>query len=102
MTPKSIWHRRRLLDRARRDRQEQLMQEYDATEYRPYLLMQEYDATEYRPYLLALQDECGRTATGHTRGTHHDNGLGWHWWYCGRCDARHGVQQHTRRTQEST
>ena len=81
MTDNTIWHRRRQLQRQREELHQQLMEEYDRT--------------KYRPQMLALQAECANSPTGHQRGTHHDNGLGWHWWYCGQCGARHGQEQHT-------
>jgi hypothetical protein len=81
MTEESIWHRRHRIDKARRDKNKELMEEYDRT--------------VYYPAKLALKEECANSAEGHTQGTYHDNGLGWHWWYCGRCGAMHGSEQHT-------
>ena len=46
-------------------------------------LMDEYDRTVYYPAKAELIKECEEE--GHTRGKFHDNGLGWTWWYCGKC-----------------
>lgn len=81
----SIWKRRGILDRDRSKK----MQE----------LMEDYDKTVYYPQKLALQKECEET-TGHTFGSHHDNGLGWHWNYCNQCGGRYDIEQHTKHGSE--
>ena len=48
-------------------------------------LMEEYDENVYFPALKALQKEC--ETLGHVRGKYHNNGLGWHWFWCNRCGA---------------
>lgn len=78
-----IWKRRGMIDRERSRK----MQE----------LMEEYDKTVYYPQKLALQKECEETV-GHSGGKYHDNGLGWHWFYCNACGARYNIEQHTRFT----
>jgi hypothetical protein len=78
----NIWSRSRQLDR---DRSKKMAE-----------LMEEYDETVYRPAKLALQKECGESEQGHHGGTYHDNGLGWHWFYCNGCGARYDVQRHTK------
>lgn len=40
----------------------------------------------------ALQQECGQL--GHVRGSYHDNGLGWEWYYCRHCNARMDIRQY--------
>lgn len=46
-------------------------------------LMKEYDETVYYPAKKQLIADCEKE--GHTKGNFHDNGLGWTWWYCGKC-----------------
>lgn len=83
---KSIWERRGILDRDRRKRNQELMQEYDET--------------VYRPQMLALQKECEQSERGHHGGKYHDNGLGWSWFYCNACGARYDIAQHTKYVSE--
>lgn len=71
MNEESIWMRYRRLQKQRSDK----MQE----------LMKEYDKTEYYPAIAELRKECGEK--GHVRGTFHDNGLGWTWYWCNSCGA---------------
>lgn len=82
MDKESIWYRVRLIDRERSKK----MQE----------LMQEYDKTVYYPAKLALQKECEESERGHHGGKYHDNGLGWHWFYCNSCGARYDIEQHSK------
>jgi hypothetical protein len=71
-----IWHKSRELDRARRNKMKEAMDEYDRT--------------VYYPAKLAIQKECGET--GHTFGSLHDNGFGWTWSYCSLCGGRYDVR----------
>lgn len=64
-----IWERRYKLDKERREK----MQE----------LMGEYDRTVFYPARKQLVEDCEKE--GHVRGKFHDNGLGWCWWWCGKC-----------------
>ena len=75
----SIWqrHRKLMLDRVQKSKS----------------LMEEYDRDVYYPAMLALQKEC-EEGEGHGDGKYHDNGLGWHWFYCGKCGARYGIEKH--------
>ena len=77
----SISNRRHEIDKARRERMKELMDEYDRT--------------IYYPAKIALQEECGLNG-GHHGNNYHDNGLGWHWFYCQSCGARYNVEQHTK------
>jgi hypothetical protein len=54
--------------------------------------MRVYDTETYYPALKALREECAALPGGHTEGHHHNNGLGWVWWYCGRCGAKHSEE----------
>lgn len=56
--------------------------------------MEEYDRDVYYPALKALQEECEKSEEGHGNGKYHDNGLGWHWFYCGKCNARYDVERY--------
>jgi hypothetical protein len=49
-------------------------------------LMREYDETVYYPEIQKLQKQCLESG-GHIRGKFHNNGIGWTWYYCARCDA---------------
>jgi hypothetical protein len=49
-------------------------------------LMREYDKSVYYPEIQKLQQECLESG-GHIRGKFHNNGIGWTWYYCTRCDA---------------
>ena len=64
-----IWERRHLIEKERRAK----MQE----------LMEEYDRTVYYPAKAQLIQDCAKE--GHVRGKFHDNGLGWNWYWCGKC-----------------
>ena len=70
-----IWRRRGDIDRAR----SQKMQE----------LMAEYDNTVYLPAKRQLVRECFQE--GHNGGKYHDNGFGWSWCYCGKCGGRYDI-----------
>ena len=70
-----IWRRRGDIDRAR----SQKMQE----------LMAEYDNDVYHPAKQQLIRECFQE--GHSGGKYHDNGFGWSWFYCGKCGGRYDI-----------
>lgn len=70
-----IWDRRSALEDERRTK----MQE----------AMAEYDKTVYYPAMKALREEC--KLEGHTFGSLHNNGLGWTWFYCGKCAGRYNI-----------
>lgn len=72
----TIWSRRGKLDRARQNK----MQE----------LMDEYDKTVYYPAKKALIRECFQE--GHRGDNFHSNGFGWHWFYCQKCGGRYNIQ----------
>lgn len=71
----SIWEEARAIEKARRDRMSELMREYDLN--------------VYNPAIKAVQERCIAEHGGHIKTKWHDNGLGWYWWYCGRCGATH-------------
>ena len=48
-------------------------------------LMAEYDAEVYYPERANLVKACEEL--GHHRGSFHDNGLGWAWWWCSVCGS---------------
>lgn len=56
-------------------------------------LMAEYDRTVYYPARQQLVEECA--VEGHTKGKFHDNGLGWTWWWCGRCGTSFDKEKYT-------
>lgn len=74
-----IGDRRRQIDKCRRKKLEELMGEYDKT--------------VYYPAMKQLVEDCEKI--GHSGGKYHDNGLGWHWFYCGKCGGRYDVKKHT-------
>jgi hypothetical protein len=49
--------------------------------------MKEYDEIVYLPSIMRLQEKCAKSG-GHIKGRYHNNGLGWSWYYCSRCEAR--------------
>ena len=57
-------------------------------------LMEEYDRTVYYPALKEIQEKCVQEHGEHLKSKFHDNGLGWSWWYCGRCGASHDKVRH--------
>ena len=57
-------------------------------------LMEEYDRTVYHPALKELQERCLQEHGEHLKSKFHDNGLGWSWWYCGRCGVSHDKVKH--------
>ena len=64
-----IWERRWKLDKERREKMKELMDEYDKT--------------YYYPARKQLIEDCEKE--GHTHGNFHDNGLGWTWFWCSKC-----------------
>ena len=70
-----IWSRRSEIDRDRRKKMGELMDEYDRT--------------VYYPARKALVREC--FLEGHRGGKYHDNGFGWSWFYCGKCGGRYDI-----------
>lgn len=46
-------------------------------------LMEEYDQNIYRPARRKLIEDCEKE--GHLQGKFHDNGLGWTWFWCAKC-----------------
>ena len=60
-------------------------------------LMDEYDRTVYYPAKAELIKECEEE--GHTQGKFHDNGLGWTWWWCGKCGTSWGKQKYNGETE---
>lgn len=70
-----IWHRRTEIDRARSRKIQEAMEEYDRT--------------IYYPAKRQLMRECAQE--GHSGGKYHDNGLGWSWFYCGKCSGRYDI-----------
>ena len=65
----AIWKKRNMLDIERRDKERELMQEYDKVHYGK---------------IRALQDECGRD-TGHNWMFSHHGPLGHSWFRCTGC-----------------
>ena len=45
--------------------------------------MKEYDKNIYWPARRQLIEDCEKE--GHVHGKLHDNGLGWTWFWCGKC-----------------
>lgn len=64
-----IWKRRHEIDKARREKMKEVMDEYDRT--------------VFYPARKQLIDDCAKE--GHTQGKFYDNGLGSTWWWCGKC-----------------
>lgn len=77
MEQKDIAKRIRELQRERSRRLEELMAEYDAEVYYPE-----------RAKLVKACEELG-----HHRGSFHDNGLGWVWWWCSVCGSSFDKQK---------
>lgn len=71
----SIWSRRGKIDSERLKKMRELMNEYDRT--------------VYYPARQQLYKECYRE--GHSGGNYHDNGIGWTWFYCGKCGGRYDI-----------
>ena len=71
-----IWTRRNEIDRARRNKMKEAMDEYDRT--------------VYYPAKKQLIEDCEKI--GHYGGTFHDNGFGWTWLYCNGCSGRYDIR----------
>lgn len=71
MSTREIRTKLRAAERARREKQSELMKEYDEN--------------VYRPAIQAIQEECAKL--GHAAATFHDNGLGWKFYDCSACRA---------------
>lgn len=56
-------------------------------------LMEEYDRTVYYPALEEIQKKCVEEHGNHLESRWHNNGLGWGWWYCGRCGVAHSKEK---------
>ena len=54
-------------------------------------LMAKYDAEVYYPERAILVKACEEL--GHRRGSFHDNGLGWVWWWCSACGSSFDKQK---------
>lgn len=78
-----IWQLRYKLDKERREKMTELMKEYDQTVYYPARKLM----------IEACEQE------GHTQGKFHDNGLGWTWWWCGKCGTSWGKQRYNGETE---
>jgi hypothetical protein len=74
-----IWKRRLEIDNERRKKTEELMKQYDEE--------------VYFPALKQLQEDCIKIYGEHEKTKYYNNGLGWEWWYCGRCGASHSRKQ---------
>jgi len=68
-----IGNRRWALEKGRRDEHKKVMAEYDRT--------------VYYPALKQLRAECAAEGHGPTTAWH-DNGIGWSWNYCTKCQTR--------------
>ena len=79
MVNKSIWQRKGEWDKHRRDYM--------------HKVMKSYDENVYYPAVKELIKECEKS--GHVKGNYHDNGLGWHWYYCSQCGVPFNKEQHT-------
>ena len=64
-----IGQRHRQLEKERRDKMKELMEEYDQN--------------IYWPARRKLIEDCEKE--GHVQGKFHDNGVGWSWFWCGKC-----------------
>lgn len=80
MSDESIPSKKHIIERLRREKMKNLMDEYDKT--------------VYYPDLKELREECLAQHGEHNKSTYHDNGLGWEWWYCGRCGAKHSENKY--------
>lgn len=54
-------------------------------------MMYHYDHTVYYPSKAELYRDCYKDG-GHRGGNLHNNGLGWTWFYCGRCGGRYQTE----------
>ena len=70
-----IWTRRQEIDKAKRDKERELLDEYNRT--------------VYYPARQKLIEDCGKE--GHYGNNFHSNGFGWSWFYCSGCGGRYNV-----------
>lgn len=73
-----IWKRRYLLEKERHEKMKEAMDEYDRT--------------VFYPARQQLIEDCEKEC--HSEGKFHDNGLGWTWWWCGKCGTSWGKQKY--------
>lgn len=78
MMNKSIWQRKRELDKKLREHQE--------------VVMADYNENVYYPAMRELIKECEKS--GHVKGNFHDNGWGWCWFYCSQCGVPFDKKQY--------
>jgi hypothetical protein len=71
-----IWKRRNEIDKARREKEKELMDEYDHT--------------VYYPAKKQLIEDCAKI--GHYGDNFHNNGFGWSWFYCSGCGGRYNIR----------
>ena len=57
-------------------------------------LLAVYDAQTYYPARKELIKAC--SDLGHVKGSFHDNGLGWHWWWCSVCGTSFDKENHSK------
>jgi hypothetical protein len=74
----AIWREKGRINKERRDKNKELIEEYDRTVYRP--------ARE------ALIARCEKN--GHVKGEFHDNGFGHCWYYCNQCGGRMDIEKY--------
>jgi hypothetical protein len=70
-----IWKRRNDIEKARREKMKEAMDEYDRT--------------VFYPARKQLIEDCEKI--GHSGGKFHNNGFGWTWFYCGKCGGRYDI-----------
>jgi hypothetical protein len=70
-----IWTRRNEIEKAKKEKEKELLQEY----YR----------TVYYPARKQLIEDCEKI--GHYGNNFHSNGFGWSWFYCAGCGGRYNV-----------
>ncbi len=75
---KPIWDESRNIQKAKREKVQEVMSEYDKT--------------VYRPALKSLQEKC--ELLGHKEGIWESNGLGWEWVNCRYCHKTLKKQQY--------
>lgn len=73
----NIAARRREIEKRRRVEREHLLKDHNE---------------KFGAEMAALRADCAKE--GHVRGRFWDNGLGWTWFYCAKCDAVMDQQKH--------
>lgn len=71
-----IWKQRHQIDKDRRTKMKEAMDEYDKN--------------IYYPAMKKLIETCEKE--GHSGGKYHDNGFGWSWFYCGKCGGQYDIK----------